>query len=113
MENVRLIVLPAVQPSIFRGIIKTRNWACQETLIADFASLIRGNPVAAETGLITRLGEVEIKSRMTVNDAAQTLGLIKWQENGRIYGAYFCIEDAVPLPSSIIDLSSAVQFSSK
>lgn len=60
---------------------------------------------------IFRVGEVKISSRMTVNKSPRTLAFVMWQEQERIFGSYFTLEDELPCPGSIIDLSDSVRFS--
>lgn len=93
--------------SIFCGLGKNSS-ATNLSLMETFKSLIVGNePVNG----ISRVGEIKISSRMTVNKAPRTLAFIMWQERERIFGSYFTLEDDLPCPGSIIDLSDSVRFS--
>jgi hypothetical protein len=92
--------------SIFCGLGKSPSGGNQ-SLMEAFRRLITGNESA--DGII-RLGDVKVSSRMTVNNTPRTLAFVTWQEQDRIFGASFTLEDSQPCPGSIIDLSDSVRF---
>lgn len=93
--------------SIFCGLGRTTN-APNLSLMEMFRNLVVSNePVNG----ISRIGEVKVSSRMTVNQTPRTLAFVTWKERERIFGSYFTLEDESPCPGAIIDLSNSVRFS--
>lgn len=105
--NREVLSTPELPLSMFSALAKPAGSMDGNTfLLAEFNRLILGEE--SLSGKYSRFGEIKKHSRMTVNQKdVRTLASVRWKEEGRVYGAFFILEQPIPVPRNIMDFSNS------